>query len=230
VGGHSGKTLKASAASAGARPQAQGADLPEEFAARVQRLEPVFLQLESLAPVAGAATRPGMHPEPPRRSELIEALDCLLLEPATQPWRLTGRRPPNPRRLQKHVFALLGQGLVPQLRDRLMKAGFLDAVSYRYRFRSRRCRAASTTVTVLATYLWQCQPVRARYKSSEVYRVIGEIVQEMCTPSCFVCEKPHTFKDWRAVKARDQLGKGPWANRGDRWLRFTSRRSLARRE
>jgi hypothetical protein len=92
-----------------------------------------------------------------------------------------------------------------------MKAIFRDALHHRYRY-SSRCRATSATVTLLTTYLWQSQPVRAHYKSSKVYGVIGKIIQEMSTPTCFVCDEPHTFNDWRAVRVRDQLGRGGGQN------------------
>src|SRR5262249_55569181 len=111
----------------------------------------------------------------------------------------------------------------------LMKAIFRDALHHRYRY-SSRCRATSTTVTLLVTYLWQSQPVQAHYKSADVYRLIGTIVEEMSTPACFVCEERHVFRGWRAVRARDQLGKGRWPERGERWRRFISRRGLPLRE
>jgi len=235
VGGRSGRTPARATGKAGAgdpggeRQQPSDADIRGEFEKRLSRLEPVFAELENLKPAQGAAPRPGMSPDPPRRWELVTYLVYLLVLPAIEPTVLVDSRPSNFRRVAKRVFARLQERIRPEFGSPLMKAIFRDALHHRYRY-SSRCRATSATVTLLTTYLWQSQPVRPYYKSSKVYGVIGKIIQEMSTPTCFVCDESHTFNDWRAVRARDQFGKGRWAERGERWRRFISRRSQPSRE
>jgi hypothetical protein len=235
MGGRSGRTpprasgKRGTGDPGGERQQTWDADIRGEFEKRLGRLEPVFAELENLKPAPGAAPRPGMFPKPPRRWEVVTYLVYLLWRPASEPPRLVESIRNDPRRVEKKVFALLHERIRPESSSPLMKAIFRDALHHRYRY-SSKCRATSTTVTVLATYLWRSHPVQARYKSSDVYRLIGKIVEEMSTPTCFACEKPHTFKNWRAVRARDQLGKGRWSERGERWRRFISRRSRPSRE
>lgn len=69
---------------------------------------------------------------------------------------------------------------------------------------SGKCPTRSTLITALATYLWQCQNIRAYLSVPERYKLIGSIITAAATPVCLLCEKKHRFKSWQAVMKLDQ--------------------------
>src|SRR5262249_15304911 len=77
--------------------------------------------------------------------------------------------------------------------------------------RGRKCTVLSDTVTALARYFWECNPLRD-LKQADVYEYIRRLLGPFTLPICFSCGEAHTLADWRRVREWDQH-RGPWETR-----------------
>jgi hypothetical protein len=84
----------------------------------------------------------------------------------------------------------------------------------------KNCPSLSIVISALTTYLSRCLSLSLYLENSaDVYRMVGDIIEAVTTPSCFACGHPHRFPDWRNVQEWDRYktkGKGQWATRHTR--------------
>jgi hypothetical protein len=77
------------------------------------------------------------------------------------------------------------------------------------KLRDRRCRVLSDIATDLADYLWFQFP---NSRPSQCYRIIGDILTQISSPSCFVCGEQHLYPEWRNIRQLDRFGD-QWEDR-----------------
>jgi hypothetical protein len=129
------------------------------------------------------ASRKGLEEEKARLAEEEKALQRVI------PLSEKGLVPVDPRAYARRDGLRLAQAVLKQ----------------RKQLRSKKCPVLSGLITGLCDYFFRCESLRADHpQKSEVYELVGRVINALSEPCCLLCGTPHRFDDWTGIRARDK--------------------------